>query len=176
MLIYIFIVAIIFVAILLTIFITYYNKFQIAIIKISEAEENIKILLNKKFEYIIRINSFVEDKKPESKIPGLEKFNTKNFNTFELNTELNKYNKKIVEITDYSKNLVFDDKEEETIRELEEINIELLGSEKYYNDNVVIYNKLIKCFPSNIVGKICKYKSKDFYSNEKEEIFEILKK
>ena len=95
---------------------SYYNKFQIAIIKISEAEENIKILLNKKFEYIIRINSFVEDKKPESKIPGLEKFNTKNFNTFELNTELNKYNKKIVEITDYSKNLVFDDKEEETIQ------------------------------------------------------------
>jgi len=52
----------------------------------------------------------------------------------------------------------------------------LLGAEKYYNDNVVEYNKLVKCFPSNIVSKIFRYKVKEFYSNETEEIFDILKK
>lgn len=169
-------ILIVLIALVLFIYIVHYNKFQVAIIKISEAEENINMLLNKKLELLIRINKFIEEKKAESKLVGIEKIEHKNLNNFELNTELDKFNKKIIEITDYSKEIVFEDNELSVIEELSQINIECLAAEKYYNDNVVLYNKLVKCFPSNIVGKICKYKIKDFYSNEKEEIFEILKK
>lgn len=163
------------ISLLFSIFIINYNKFQTAIIKISEAEENINILLKKKLELILRVKNFIEDKKEDYKITGLEKLEKQELNTFELNVELEKYNKKIMEITDYDKSVIFDDDEILVIKELYNINTECLASERYYNDNVVTYNNLIKCFPSNIIAKICKYKFKDFYSNEKEEIFEILK-
>lgn len=175
MFIYIFIIIVIIVSILLSIYIINYNKFQISIIRISEAEENINILLKKKLELMLRIKNFIEDKKEDYKIAGLEKLEKQELNTFELNIELEKYNKKIMEITDYDKNIIFDDDEMLVIKELYDINTECLASERYYNDNVVTYNNLIKCFPSNIISKICKYRFKDFYSNEKEEIFEILK-
>ena len=132
-------------------------------------------MLDKKLDTIIRINKFIEEKNEEKKIPGEEKLDKKGLNSFDLKKELDKYNKKIIEITDYNKEIIFDDDEVAILDDLNDLNIDLLGAEKYYNDNVVIYNKLIKCFPSNWVAKICKYKIKDFYSNEKEEIFEILK-
>ena len=169
------IIIIIIVSIILSIYIINYNKFQISIIRISEAEENINILLKKKLELMLRIKNFIEDKKEDYKIAGLEKLEKQELNTFELNIELEKYNKKIMEITDYDKSVIFDDDEMLVIKELYDINTECLASERYYNDNVVTYNNLIKCFPSNIISKICKYRFKDFYSNEKEEIFEILK-
>ncbi len=168
-------IVIVVLAIILSIYVIHYNKFQVAIIKISEAEENISILLDKKLDTIIRINKFIEEKNEEKKIPGVEKLDKKGLNSFDLKKELDKYNKKIIEITDYNKEIIFDDDEVAILDDLNDLNIDLLGAEKYYNDNVVIYNKLIKCFPSNWVAKICKYKIKDFYSNEKEEIFEILK-
>ena len=49
-------IVIVVLAIILSIYVIHYNKFQVAIIKISEAEENISILLDKKLDTIIRIN------------------------------------------------------------------------------------------------------------------------
>lgn len=157
-----------------TLFIVNYNNYQVAIIKISEAEENIKILLSKKFEQIVLICGVIEDKNKKIKI--IDNNLNQKLNSFELSKELEKYNKKIVEVVDYNKEVTLNEEERKMMDELKDLNIELDGNEKYYNDNVVNYNKLIKCFPSNIVGKICKYKTKNFYSKEKEEIFEILKK
>lgn len=175
--IYIFLIfLIVIVSIILSIYFIFYNKFQIAFIKISEAEENISMLLEKKLDLIIRINKFIETKKKESRLVGIEALENKDLNNFELNNELAKYNKKIIELVDYSKGVTFKDKERAVLEELSLLNIDCLAAEKYYNDNVVIYNELVKCFPSNIVSKICKYEMKEFYSNEKEEIFEILKK
>lgn len=153
-----------------------YNKIQIAMIKISEAQENIDILLNKKIELITNINNIIEDKNKNKKIDILENTASIVLNSFDLNKKLNEYNNKILEIVEYNKDVKFNDKEMNLVQELKKYNNDLLGAEKYYNDNVVEYNKLIKCFPSNIVSKIFRYKLKEFYSNETEEIFDILKK
>lgn len=163
------------ISVLLVLFIINYNNYQIAIIKISEAEENIKLLLNKKMELIIRIRNLLEDKNKQIKFDDFDKL-SKKLNSFELNKELSKYNKMINEVTYYNKEIKLSEEDKNILDELNDINIELEGNERYYNDNVIIYNKLIKCFPSNIVGRLFKYKVKDFYSKEKEEIFEILKK
>ena len=50
----------------------------------------------------------------------------------------------------------------------------IVGAIRFYNDTVVEYNKLAVSFPSNIVGLFKRYKKKDFYNNEKREMFEIL--
>ena len=52
---------------------------------------------------------------------------------------------------------------------------ELIGSIKFYNDSVVDYNGLIKTFPHKIYAKMKSLDNKDFYNNEKEELFDILK-
>lgn len=153
-----------------------YNKLQIAMIKISEAQENIDILLNKKMELITNINNIIEDKNKNKKIDILENTTSIVLNSFDLNKKLNDYNNKILELVEYNKDVKLNDKEMNLVHELKKYNNDLLGAEKYYNDNVVEYNKLVKCFPSNIVSKLFGYKLKDFYSNETQEIFDILKK
>ena len=171
------IVAIVVVIVVLVIlFITSYNKFQIALIKISEACENIDILLYKKTELITNINNIIEDKKEKKKIDIEDTIHEGHLSTFELNKKLNGYSNEILEIVEYNKDVKLNDDEMKLVEELKKYNNDLLGAEKYYNVNVVEYNKLVKCFPSNIVGKIKRYKLKDFYSNEKEEVDELLKK
>ena len=164
------------IAILVIMFITSYNKFQIALIKISEACENIDILLYKKMELITNINNIIEEKKEKKKIDIDDTIHEGQLSTFDLNKKLNQYSNEILEIVEYNKDVKLNDDEMKLVEELKKYNNDLLGAEKYYNVNVVEFNKLVKCFPSNIVGKIKGYKIKDFYSNEKEEIFEMLKK
>ena len=71
--------------------------------------------------------------------------------------------------------------EEDEIRELIQImddleknEIDLSAAQKFYNDAVIVFNKLILAFPSNIIGFFKGYKKKDFYNNEKREMFQIL--
>ena len=46
---------------------------------------------------------------------------------------------------------------------LEDINEKLAVLIDYYNNNITSYNKLITMFPTNIVAKINKYKTKLFF-------------
>ena len=48
-----------------------------------------------------------------------------------------------------------------------------MRSIRFYNDTVVDYNQLVIAFPSSIVAFFKRYKKKEFYNNEKREIFEI---
>ena len=93
-----------------------------------------------------------------------------------LNKELSKFDKTVVELTDYNKEIVFDDTEAEVFENLIKTNINRLAIEKYYNDNVSKFNKLLDKFPSKIISKFRDYSKKELFSNQKEEIFEILKK
>ena len=58
--------------------------------------------------------------------------------------------------------------------DLEKNEIDLSAAQKFYNDAVIVFNKLILAFPSNIIGFFKGYKKKDFYNNEKREMFQIL--
>ena len=51
----------------------------------------------------------------------------------------------------------------------------LQAAKSYYNKYTSELNDLIRTFPSNIVGFFRRYKKKSFYSDEKREMFEILK-
>ena len=154
-----------------------YNKFQYSSIKISEAENNIDILLEKKIDYISRFIPLIkENSKEDCKL--LDKVNllkNKQLNNFELNDELYTYSKELREILDTNEKLLKIDNINNLFQEYQDNEEDLEASKDYYNDNVTEYNKLVHLFPSNIVGFLFKFKHKDFYIDEKEEIFEILK-
>ncbi len=157
----------------------YYNRFQLIRIRISEAENNIEILLQKKFQLLERtIKIFVDYNSKYDKdgyLDNLIKIKNKKINNFELNKELEKAIAEYKGLMDLDSGL----REIESLRkinfELIEIDNDLNAAKKFYNDNIISYNKLIRCFPSNIVSKVYNYQMKDFYSDEKVEIFEILK-
>ena len=162
--------------ILLILFIVKANKLKLMNYKIKEAEKDVTDILNEKYNKLGNINNIMKTKNKEDLFKDLETLEIDKLNNFELNKELAKFDKIIIELTDYNKEIVFDDQEEESFDKLAKININRLAIEKYYNDNVTIFNKAIEKFPSNIIAKFKKYDEKELFSNEKEEIFEILKK
>lgn len=173
-----FIIAIVTVlAIILIVVVNTYNKFQFSMIKISEAENNIDILLEKKLDYIARFIPIIKDNSKED-CRELDKVNllkSKKLNNFELNQQLDKYKKELHEILDTDETLSKVEIVTTLYAEFEDNEEELEASKDYYNDNVTIYNKLVHCFPSNLIAILFHYKHKDFYIDEKEEMFEILK-
>ena len=152
------------------------NRFKEAKVKISTAEENIDILLKKKLELLIDINKSIKKKVKENELSSVEELKDNSLDNFELEKELAKYDKVMLELTNFNIDIKYDKKELALFDEFSDTSIECLATEKYYNDNVITYNKLINLFPSNIIAKMKHYKNKPSFVFEKEEIFEILKK
>lgn len=158
-------------------FITIFKeKFMLYIIKINEAENNVDILLQKKVDSLCKTIPIVnKELKKDNFLDDLNNDLYHNDSHFELYDRLrNDYNELFNTIDDNEK--LLKNKELETV--IDELNINeenLIGAIKYYNDSVVSYNNLINKFPSNIVSFIFRYKRRDFYKNEKREIFQILK-
>ena len=159
--------------------INFYNKFQILKIKISEAYNNMDILFEKKVNLLERATNIIKENNDKYKedmlLDNLTKIKSKNINRFELNHELTLAFRDYKGLLDLDQKLANLDSLKGINEELGNIDTDLDASKKYYNDNVVLYNNLVKCFPSNIVAKIKKYKKEDFFKEEKVETLEILK-
>lgn len=150
------------------------NKYKLAVIKFEKAEEEIDIYLEKKHDLINRAKDIInkEIKKDDFFIELDDTYEHLNhFEKYELLKRL--YNEFFKIIDEHDKLL----KSDNLVSILEELNINeenIVGSIKFYNDTVVEFNQLILSFPSCIIAFIKRYKKKDFYSNEKMEIVDIL--
>lgn len=163
------------VLILFIIITSFHNKFQLATIKINEADNNIDILLDKKRELLNRTRSIIkEELKLDEFLDDLDELQDKELSLFDMNNVLkDNYNELFKTLDDNEK--LF--KSEALISLIDDINYneeEIVGTIKFYNDNVVVFNQWIGAFPSNLVAFFCRYRKKDFYNNEKREIYEIL--
>jgi len=150
------------------------NNFQLAIIKIEKAEEDIDIYLEKKRDLLERTKPIIEKElKTENFLPELGQNFTLIPNIDENDILKKCYNDLFKTIDDNDK-LLKSESLGNIITNLNENEENIVGAIRFYNDTVVDYNKLIVSFPSNIVGFFKRYKKKAFYNNEKREIFEIL--
>ena len=166
---------IVFIALLAIIVVIYHNKFQLAIIKIDEAENNIDILLEKKADLLKRTRPIIQKElKLEHFLDDLETYEEKQLNHFEMHDFLKENYHELFKILDDHEKLLKSETLVSIIEDLNENEEETIGAIKFYNDTVVIFNQLISTFPSNIIGFFCRYKRKEFYNNEKREIYEIL--
>ena len=167
--------SIVIISIILLIITICYNKFSFIILKIEEAENNIEVLLSKKVEFLDRTRPIIKKElKLEEFLEDIEFLRESKINHFEMNSNLKNYHNDLLRTIDDHEKLL---KSEALISIIEDLNSNedaILGSIKFYNDNVVTFNQLVKTFPSCIVAFIWRYKRKDFYSNEKREMFEIL--
>lgn len=163
------------IAFLLILVILGHNKFQFSIIKLEEAENNIDALLHKKLDLLDRASPIIKKElKLDVFLEELEKNKDNNISLFELNDLLKKSSDDFFKVLDDNEKLFKSETLATIIDDISTNEIELTAAIKFYNDAVVIFNKLVSSFPSNILAFLKRYKKKDFYSNEKKEMFEIL--
>ena len=157
---YIIVGSITIIAFILLIFAIYYNKFQFIIIKIDEAEENADILLKKKKELIERCIPIIKDElKLKEFIPEINDINEE-MNHFEMNEKLTECYHKLFQKLDDNDKLYKSEKLVSILEELNDNEVDLAASVKFYNDSVVDFNKLILYFTYNIIILLFLYKNK----------------
>ncbi len=165
------VVIILFIILLATVF---SNKFVFVLIKIEKANEDIEIHLEKKMEYLERTVPIIKKElKLKSFLEDIDNI-SEEMSRFEANDLLRKMYNTLFKTLDENEKLY---KSESLLAILDDLNSneeKIVGAIKYYNDTVVDYNSLVMSFPTNIIAFFKGYKKKEFYNNEKREIFEIL--
>ncbi len=150
------------------------NRFQLAIIKIDKAEEDIDLYLQKKKELLERAKPIImKELKLKEFMTDLDE-DRDELNHFEKHNLLKMVYNELFKAIDENDKLL---KSESLLSILEDLNYNeenIVGSIKFYNDTVVEFNQLVVSFPSRIVAFLKRYHKKEFYNNEKREIFEIL--
>ena len=168
------ILIIVIISFILFIITIYYNKYQLVIIKIDKAEEDISLYLQRKQELLERVKPILKKElKKDFYSSSLDEIN-ENFNNFELHDLLKRNYNELFKVMDENEKLL---KSDSLVQLLEKLNINeenIVGSIKFYNDTVVEFNQLVVSFPSSIIAFFKKYKKLEFYNNERREIFEIL--
>ena len=155
-------------------YITTFNRYQSYIIRINEAEANIDSILRKRYDLLNKsrgvIKSNTEEKKVLEELAGLR---SKKLTNFELDRKIydaiNEFNHYKEEYKDLKKCEGFM-KIELGINETE---AEIEALRKYYNDTITDYNKMVKSFPSNIVGAFSHFKTKNYFDGTANKEFKL---
>ena len=167
---------VIFLCFLLIIITVINNRFKLAIIKIEKAEEDINIYLQKKKELLDRTKPIInKELKIENFLNEIDLYND-DMSNFDKNDLLKRQYNNLFKVIDENEKLYKSEPLMSIFSCLNENEENVVGAIKFYNDTVVNYNKLVISFPSNIISLFKGYKKKEFYNNEKREIFEILNK
>lgn len=164
----IFLILLVIISILGVVVMAIYNKFQDSIIKINEVEGKIDESLRKKFDILIEMNNIIKEtiKTKKELIDDLEKLRNRNISSFEMDRKLIKGFQKISFVKKQYSELQSNEKIGKLFYDIEEIDEELNAFRKYYNENIVEYNILVKKVPYSIVGLIFKYKEKSFFDGK----------
>ena len=148
-----------------------YNKYQIYVIRINEAEANIDSVLRKRFDLLNKsiniIKSVCQDEKDVLEM--IVKLRSRKLTNFEFDRRLYE---SLNEFTKYGEKYPNLKKNENYMKisfGLNETESEIVAFRKYYNDIITDYNKLVKTFPSNIVAKLCGYEYKTYFDGKTSE-------
>lgn len=145
-----------------------YNKYQNYIIRINEAEANIDSTLRKRFDLL---NKSIGIIKANTDIDGeileiIVKLRSRKLSNFELDRQLYEAINEFHKIKEEHEELKNSEAFIKIDLGLAESEAEIVASRKYYNDIITDYNKLVRIFPSNIVAKVCKFKSKLYFDGK----------
>lgn len=163
------IVAIVVVVCIISIFYAaVYNKFQDYIIRINEVESMIDNNLRSKYDLFNRAIPIIKSNIPKDReiFGEVVKLRSRKLGNFELYRVLvrssNEFSGLKGEFPDIEKSAEI----KKIISQINDIDLKLDNEIEYYNENISIYNSLLKKFPSNIVATFCKYKEKLFFDRK----------
>jgi len=168
--------AIALIGLIVILLINIYNKFKYNIIKLNKADVNIKDALNKKYQILVRYIDLLSEngKMNKDEFKDFLELNLKSINNIKLMIKIDECYHEIKKFLDDNEKLLKNEAIVLINKEIREQDIVINSCKKYYNSNLVNYNKAIKCFPSKIIAMIYKYKEKEFYPESKNEDLKIL--
>lgn len=149
-------------------FIAIYNRFQTYIIRINEAEANIDSTLRKRFDLLNKSINIIKanTKEKNDVLDIIVKLRSRKLTNFDLDRQLYEA---INEFNHY-KETYADLKTNESFVKIDlgimESESEIVAFRKYYNDIITDYNKLMRTFPSILVGKSAGYKLKTYFDGK----------
>ena len=145
-----------------------YNKLNDLIIRINEVETNIDTNLRNKYDLINRSISIIKGNTDiENKVfDEIVKLRSRKISNFELERKLTVAYNEFLTIKEKYPDLKNSEELVKITMNLEDITENLYTLIEYYNNNITTYNKLITLFPTNIVAKINKYKTRLFFDRK----------
>lgn len=148
-------------------FVSIYNRFQINVIRINEAEANIDSTLRKKFDLLNKsINIIKNETKEKNVLDKIKKLRSMKLNNFEFDRELveakNEFDLYVTKYPNLKTNELFVN----INYGLAETESEIEAFKRYYNDTITDYNKMVKTFPSNIVALLSSYKKRPYFDKK----------
>lgn len=161
-------VIIILVCVFVIIYASIYNKFQDYIIRINEVESMIDNSLRSKYDLINRAIPIIKGNidKERKIFEEIVKLRSRKIGNFELYRILMRASIELGSLKEEFPKIDESDEIKKIIKQIDDIDIKLENAIDYYNDNITIYNTLIKKFPSNIVATFSKYKEKLFFDRK----------
>lgn len=164
-----FVITLVVICIIATIYALMYNKFNEISIRIDEAEANIDNILRSKYDAlnraiaIIRGNVEIDDEIFEE----IVKLRSRKISNFALDRKLVEASNEFFKLKEQYKDLYDSSDELKKISKLIKSSDEkLVTLKEYFNSNVSKYNKLVKSFPTNVVALISKYNEKLFFDRK----------
>ncbi|MFA5459695.1 MAG: LemA family protein [Bacilli bacterium] len=155
--------AIVLISLGLIYYIYLFNKFQDCLVRLEEATLNITSLLNKKFDLL---NKAVEVMKTQKKIKEeplkkIAELTIRQADDNALNQAFNEFNIITIDNPQLLKNKTY----HTFYNSLNDTEEQLIALKKYYNNILITYNKLVRCWPTKIVAIIKAFKEKEFYDS-----------
>lgn len=149
-------------------YVVIYNNYQEYIIRINEVESFIDNSIRDKFDLLSKsINVIKGNVEIEDNIfPDIVKLRSRKLSSFDLDRQLVNSMNEFYKIKEEYRELKKSDAFNEIDDKLKEIEENLTAYKEYYNENITKYNRLIRSFPTNIVGKFSKYKEKTFFDGK----------
>ncbi len=160
------------ICLLLMLYISTYNHYQNYIIRINEAEANIDTILRKRFDLLNKSVSIIKANcNYDGEVLGkIVKLRSRKLSNFDLDKQIREEIKQFNYFKENYEELQKSDSFMKIANELDDSEIEINAIAKYYNDTITDYNKLVNSFPTNIIGRICKYKEKTYFESKNDSI------
>lgn len=172
-------IIIIILGILGIIYINAFNKLQFLKTKVEQAESIADESLRTKYDSIVKINGIIK-KTLKNKKDYLKEYidlKDKKITNFELDRELVEAMSTIKSLINDHEKLENNHEIQDTLYEIKNIDEKLSAAKTYYNKNTTESNQLIRTFPSAVVAKIHKLKTKPYFDgkNMEDEIIDDFK-
>jgi LemA protein len=167
-----FLILVILISLILIWYIYTLGEFNKKKAQIAEADAELDSVLRKKFDLLNRSITIIKGNTSDSKdvLENIIKLRSRKLSNFEFDKELDDSINEFNNIKNVYPDLDKIESFKKVDRSIKEIDEQLLGIKKYYNDICTTFNHMIRTFPSKLIALIPRLKPYvlfDIYDNNK---------
>lgn len=164
----IFLILIIVIGIFFIVYIVYYNKMQFLKTKIEQAEGIIDETLRQRYDLLVRANDIIKSALKDNKEYFKDQLSIKNreVTNFEMDRTLKEGFSILNKLIDDYPALQKNKEMKEIMETIKATNERITATTSYFNKYTNELNGYVRQFPSNVIGKMHKFKIQPFFDKK----------